>query len=435
MKNNFTNKINELQDFNLEPNKEVWVEIEKQLPQEKKRRIVAWWWGLPIVLGLGLTTWLLSNNNKKEDFLSKKEDKISVLSQKIEKNQEDNKVVIVKNTPIFVKNSSIIDKNTYVSAKKTPTLVKNSSIFDENTHLSAINTSTFVKNSSILDENTHISAKKTPTLDKNNSILNENTHISDKDIPTLGESNETNIIDSLNRKTTKIISRLNYPKKLHWSLTFGGGVSYLSRNGLLSSTQEQIYTSNVSAGSVPPQQNNNLSLPNSGFNFNVGVNGDYILSKKSTLQFGLHYKYLQNNIALELVPQTTMFLLDDLYRNGDYLIYKNNYHFISIPVSYKYCLNPSAKNKISFIVGGSMDYAIAKNWLYINNEQSYYEKNNNELNNFFTSLHTGLSFNINNKLSVDIVAKKYLNTVQKSSSKYYWQQLDMQLNIPLKLKK
>ena len=83
MKNNFTNKINELQDFNLEPNKEVWVEIEKQLPQEKKRRIVAWWWGLPIVLGLGLTTWLLSNNNKKEDFLSKKEDKISVLNEKI----------------------------------------------------------------------------------------------------------------------------------------------------------------------------------------------------------------------------------------------------------------------------------------------------------------------------------------------------------------
>lgn len=444
MENNLTNKLNELQDFNLEPNQQVWVEIEKQLLQEKKRRIVAWWWSLPVLLFIG---WGAS-------FLFSKEEKKGNTSIAANKQMElKNTQVFDKNTAILDKNTSTFDKNTSTFDKNTPVLDKNITVFDRNIATSDKKIKSLGKTLAILD-------KKESMLDKNSALTVENklnvvkSHtFSDKNelkllaSNSIDDKNDTGkTIVSLPKKqdsiaVTKNLDEKNLKsasttKKISWSLAASGGINYLSRNGLFSKNTSNVYTaSSVTSGALPAPQTNSLSLPNTGFNFSIGLNGNYSISKKSMVQFGLHYNYLQNNIALEPVPQTTMNIYAADYILGNNLTYKNNMHSLSVPINYVHCFNPLSKTKISLIAGGSIDVAIAKKWLYVNDENNYYQKNSDAINTFFVALSTGLNFNFNNKFSVDLLAMKYLTSVQQSSSKYYWQQINMQVNVPLKLKK
>ena len=58
-----------------------------------------------------------------------------------------------------------------------------------------------------------------------------------------------------------------------------------------------------------------------------------------------------------------------------------------------------------------------------------YSENNNNINTIFWDLQTGTTINFNNKFLLGLFAKKSITPVQKSSSKYYWQQLNFQISI------
>ncbi len=459
MKNNFTNTIGELQNFNLEPGKEVWVEIEKQLPQEKKRRIIGWWWGVPVILGLGLMTWFFTENEKKDSILVKSDSKTTKNDSEIAKNE----VVIVENNIVPTANmstpsekSNVPRKSDILPRKNVSATIVNVNAPSEKGIILRRNDIATHRNGSSRSVN-DIAQRKNVSVPEINSLpTNQNSNSSIEGSINTPQDNKVteqvkneqaqNVTEvAITKKALSIVKAdttktpekkeaiaKQQTKKIDWTVAIGGGTNYLSRNGLFNSSSEKIYVSNITTGtaSSPLPQSSSLSLPNTGFNFNIGINGNYALSKKSTVQFGLHYKYLQNNIGLNSNVDSTADM-NLTYSLGNSLIYKNTYQLLSVPISYKYCFNPSAKNKISVIVGGTIDYSIAKNWLFVSDAKDYYEKNNSELNNFFASLHTGFSFNINNKFSIDITANKYLNAVQKSSSKYYWQQLNMQVNIPL----
>lgn len=444
MENNLTNKLNELQNFNLEPSQQVWVEIEKQLPQEKKRRIVAWWWSLPALLFIGLSTWFGFSKEKIKGNVS-----VTVNNQIKQQNTD----ILSEKTRIFDKNTPILSENTQVFDKKNYPLDKNTSVLGKN-----ITTSDKIFKS--LGKTLAVLNKKEPTFDKNLSIpvenklpLGKNHSFSDKKELKFSDSNSViykndtdKIVTTLPKKqdsvaaikssTKKSLKPTSETKKIFWNLAVASGVNYLSRNSLFSQNISNVYTaSSATSGVLPTPQTNSLSLPNTGFNFSLGLNGNYPITKKSKVQFGLHYNYLQNNMALEPVPQTTMNIYAADFRTGNNLVYKNNMHLLSVPVNYVYCFNPLSKTKISLIAGGSIDFAIAKKWLYVNDENNYYQKNDDAINTFFVALNTGVNINFNNKFSVDLLAKKHLTSVQQTSSKYYWQQINMQVNVPLKLKK
>lgn len=441
MPNSFENKLNELQNFSLEPTQQVWVEIEKQLPQEKRRRIVAWWWSMPVLLFFGWVAWFLFSKEEKKENTS-----ITANKQKEQ-----------KNTQIFGKNNPILDQNTSTFDKKIPILDKNTSIFDKNSPV-------FDMSMAISDKKSKVLGKTLATLNKKQPISNTNSAISIENKLTVCkgysfpytdelklsaanralDKNDTNeIIVSLPKKHDTITTTKNLDekslkptyttKKISWSLAVAAGVNYLSRNGLFSPAVSNSYTaSSVSSGGIVMPQSGLLSLPKLGFNFTVGVNGNYNLSKKIDLQFGLNYSFLQNSLAVEQIPQNAMNPFDDLYRSGTANTIKNNYHLISIPLKFQFCVNPKSKNKLAFITGGSVEYALAKNWLFVNDDNYYYQKNNDALNTVFAAAHAGFSINFNNKFSVNLLAKKYTTPVQNSSSKYYWQQINMQVGIPLR---
>lgn len=430
MPNSFENKLNELQNFALEPTQQVWVEIEKQLPQEKRRRIVAWWWSMPVLLFFGWIAWFLFSKEEKKENTS-----ITANKQKEQKNiqvfgkkgpiLDENTSTFDKNAPGFDKSMAISDKKSKVLGKTLATLDKKQPISNTNSAISIENKLTVCKGYSFpyTDELKLSAANR--ALDKNDT---------NEIIVSLPKKHDT--ITTTKNLDEKSLKPTSTTKKISWSLAVAAGINYLSRNGLFSPAVSNSYTaSSVSSGGIVMPQSGLLSLPNSGFNFTGGVNGNYNLSKKIDLQFGLNYSFLQNSLAVEQIPQNAMNPFDDLYRSGTANTIKNNYHLISIPLKFQFCVNPKSKNKLAFIAGGSVEYALAKNWLFVNDDNYYYQKNNDAINTFFVALSTGLNFNFNNKFSVDLLAKKYLTPVQQSSSKYYWQQINMQVNVPLKLKK
>jgi hypothetical protein len=84
------------------------------------------------------------------------------------------------------------------------------------------------------------------------------------------------------------------------------------------------------------------------------------------------------------------------------------------------------------LAGGNIAVAVKKNWLFINSDLNQYEEKPSGINTVFFGLQTGASINFNNRFSLSLIARKNITSVQNTSSKYYLQQLDFQLNIPLK---
>ena len=63
-----------------------------------------------------------------------------------------------------------------------------------------------------------------------------------------------------------------------------------------------------------------ISLPKTGAHFSVGVNVDYTISKKISLQTGLRYRYLENKLAL-IVDTTAIY--PAYYVTGNQIQYIN----------------------------------------------------------------------------------------------------------------
>ena len=221
-------------------------------------------------------------------------------------------------------------------------------------------------------------------------------------------------------------------KKLNWSLAIGGGLNYISRNNIFGQ-DETIKTLNtlstpVSTGATS-NTNTKLSLPKTGFHFSVGVNLDYTISKKLSLQTGIKYRYLENELGL---TADTIQVNPTYYYLGNQIKYINYSNQFEIPIAINYCINPLSNTKISLIGGVNLTYIFKDNWLNLYDNISRYQPSVNQNHRFLFGLHTGVSFNFNSKFSFYIIAQKNLSAVQKNSSKYYWQQLDFQINIPFK---
>ncbi len=455
MQNNFNDTINHLKDFSLTPSNDVWKEIESNLDEKKKRRIVAWWWSLPIFGLITISVLFINNHNSiksKNSFLLEKTSLVvDKSSQTLDESSpilgnkgltlDENSITLDKTSPMLDKNSPILDKKSTISLKMSPT-------FYEKSTLSAKNKSAFAKNidqylekgdGNYLKSNEIRGFNQSIAISKNNTekdnidlaaILNKSPFLNHIKKDTLQQKT---IFDSVRSIATKnVILNKKQTKKLDLSIAFGGGVNYVSHNsvfgkdGNANSGLSNLATQPATSSSSGQFSNNNLlPLPKTGYNFSVGINANYILSKKWSLQSGLAYKYLQNNLSINTNATNA-------FSAGGNFNYKNHFHLLQIPLNISYCLNTKAKNKVSLIGGATANFSLENNWLFADNQQGYYAAEKNNINNILFELQAGASISFNNKFSVSLLAQKSITPVQKSSSKYYWQQLNFQVNIPLK---
>ena len=477
MQNNFNDTVDQLKNFDLNPSEQVWKEIEVHLDQKKKRRIVGWWWSVPAILLIAIVFGsyhksITNDSNKSTAGLQKN---AQALANKISNSKENTSSIqktassLSRNTPTLTKNVSSLSRNTPSLPRDASSLSKNTSSLSKNTPSLSRNTpslsrgtSSLSKNAASLSRNTSSLSTNVSSLSSNASSLSRNTSslpsiasslqnnssgLDDK-AGTLGENASTvsNHISTLQNKTTDTVKPIDTTlksknliatsvknRKLSWSLAIGGGANYVSRNNIWGqSKDESLYSSALTSmpGTNLSNTNSpNLSLPKNGYHFSLGINVDYKLSKKWTLQSGLKYQYLENKLGLQEDSVATFPPNYYISNKNTYTSYSNQ---IQIPLNIFFCINPKNKNKISFQAGADVSWVFKDNWLNeiddINRYQSHVEQNKRIL----FALETGASINFNDKFSLGLIARKYLSPSQKSFSKYYWQQIDFQLNIPFK---
>ena len=484
MQNNFNDTVDQLKNFDLHPSEQVWKEIEVHLDQKKKRRIVGWWWSVPAILLIAIvfgsyymsitkdsnkaTAGLQKNSQALANKISNSKENTSSI-QKTASSLSRNTSSLKRNVSSLSNNASSLSRNESSLSRNASSLSKNTSSLSTNVSSLSTNTSSLTRNIASLSRNesslpssaSSLSrntpslpssassfSKNTASLPSSASSLQNNTSGLDDKASTLVENASTvsNHISTLQNKTTDTVKPIDTTlksknliatsvknRKLSWSLAIGGGANYVSRNNIWGqSKDESLYSSALTSmpGTNLSNTNSpNLSLPKNGYHFSLGINVDYKLSKKWTLQSGLKYQYLENKLGLQEDSVATFPPNYYISNKNTYTSYSNQ---IQIPLNIFFCINPKNKNKISFQAGAEVSWVFKDNWLNeiddINRYQSLVEQNKRIL----FALETGASINFNDKFSLGLIARKYLTPSQKSFSKYYWQQIDFQLNIPFK---
>ncbi len=397
----------------------------------------------------------LSNNasslSRNESSLSRNASSLSKNTSSLSTNVSSlstNTSSLTRNIASLSTNTSSLTRNIASLSTNTSSLTRNIASLSRNESSLPSSASSLSRNTPSLPSSASSFSKNTASLPSSASSLQNNTSGLDDKASTLVENASTvsNHISTLQNKTTDTVKPIDTTlksknliatsvknRKLSWSLAIGGGANYVSRNNIWGqSKDESLYSSALTSmpGTNLSNTNSpNLSLPKNGYHFSLGINVDYKLSKKWTLQSGLKYQYLENKLGLQEDSVATFPPNYYISNKNTYTSYSNQ---IQIPLNIFFCINPKNKNKISFQAGAEVSWVFKDNWLNeiddINRYQSLVEQNKRIL----FALETGASINFNDKFSLGLIARKYLTPSQKSFSKYYWQQIDFQLNIPFK---
>ena len=167
------------------------------------------------------------------------------------------------------------------------------------------------------------------------------------------------------KKTSKVRHPWTFGLTLSSGTSWTGNVPSVSYNNLYSSTGSNTGGTYYAATPDPFS---------SSFSYSAGIFVERSLSPKATLSFGLSYLYfsLQNKV-------------------------RNDFHFVELPVSFRYRVNPNSKLPISFDAGITAGELAGSNALQYNYSNFTWYHDNNLFNKFRVNVQTGISLTLFNK--------------------------------------
>lgn len=427
----------QLNNFSLEPSPQIWKDVEAALHPHQKRRGIFWWW-MPL-LGLLLAGWgwwfyhstnetkiniesaSIQNKNAIKDNLIADENKkiknIPSINQ-TQKNKTDNADTKTAGNDLNSQSiKSIVSKNNIIQNKKI--------VADEDQQNKM--TTTITK----IDDNSSNKNNENP-VNSLRRIVRQNV---DSTIPA-----NKKIVASDDKKDSVITtssSKNNIPKtgknkNDHWLITIGGGSLQVNKINLFPTTAASYATPGSSNPGSISNAGNQIAEASKGLNFFAGIVYQRDLNKSWSFNAGLQYRYLQNKQSVGLDSALTGGII--YFAAGNTAIKTNYAHWLELPVAWSYNLNPSAKNKLQLIFGGSFAWAFAEKWLVTdaNNFAHPYFYNSSVNRHVFINLSTGIGYNYNNKFRISLLAEQSLSPLHKlSTNKFYWQQLSLQINKPI----
>jgi hypothetical protein len=240
-----------------------------------------------------------------------------------------------------------------------------------------------------------IEADSKPTADNEIIIGKENIAKTDSvlDKKESAEDSSENKIQTIAKKEPqKTIKK----KKDHWNfgITLSGGTSMINKNSSFRNSAFFVYDpgsySNGGILSYSPSQINN------SIGFIAGIFAEKNISAKKKISIGISYKYFSflnkvgNRIdSLYSLPQAFS-SLNNVYSSAVNLkTYRNNFHFIELPISIKFQLNNNSSLPIFWNAGINISQLISTNALQFNSGGLYYSDNS-----FFNKTQFGLSTGI-----------------------------------------
>jgi hypothetical protein len=418
----FEQQVRQVMDeFSLSPTAPVWHKIAAEIKRKKDRRRIILWL-LPMVLLSSAIIWWTITNEKRSNSLSQKEETI---------NQNKNRPPINNlNTSITTATENIQTKATSKKEKSRANQEKIKTTFKKTTFPGVTitkKTKTKIANKKIAYTSDYpikkekISSEVTPVLtkekfydnatkienaikppppaqDKNLIIVQQKDTVQDIKQQEQKRADPSSPSDQLDEQ--KLKGKKN--KKLQFEGVVQVGFTGIT-SGLLDGfgpKSAQDFSASSPLQSAPGGSNN---LPPSnikkGFSYSIGFAANKKISTRSTISLGLQYQYYSTriNVGTRSGRDSTLNNVSrdaaNYYRNNNYSKhYTNQFHFITLPLSYDYQL--FKKFPLHIGTGLQLSQLISSNALHYNSAANIYYNDNSLLNKTQLGLFTNLTYTL-----------------------------------------
>lgn len=453
--NEFEKQVQQkMDDYNLSPSAEVWIEVERRIRKEKKRRFIFWWFiffGL-LAGGVGAGLWLMNSNTKKKSDIATNHNKTTT-----EHTQSATDKTITAGTHLQEDDCTAIAKNNRTvvigEVNKTIATAKESKPVSIGSKQPVVKKETSIKKQP---------AAKLIVPKKDNPVAEEFTNREDDGIPVtsvevVGEPvtpNETVAVVNGAEPSQKEILKQGPPveknteekkqdtvtaiqnetkeekKKKKWDLgvAFSAGSSSLVKG--LRFSGGPLYADavalSVSGGGNPVQVSS--SVISSSFSWLAGFYVKKPVSKKLDVAIGLSYSYLSAKMNVGSRVDSTRVInnsyssgvsVTNFYRplyTGNSRVYHNQYHFISLSGDLSWRIITGKKIKINWDNGISYNHLIGSTMLHYDQNLPGYYKHNKRLLKAQLFISTGFSMPVSGQLFINPFLSYSLTPVLKNES-------------------
>jgi hypothetical protein len=400
--NNFEKDIQQkMGELKIAPSDSVWPNIEKHIGKKKKeRRAIFIIIAFLLFLSLGGLWFINSKTNNQQ--------KNEPIANILEKGSKPT------NNPDSSLKQKLIDKGIFSKSDTASIISKNSKIKINSVEKNTFNPKKLIitssKNKSALSRRTKNEENYFVTDNKNNSSTKKDGIIETKikeEVASLQNENkndsltEQSKIPNIKKETaptkdslTKINQKKNKKHPWNFGVTFSVGTSVRMKNSIQANYLNTY--GNITAGGIPVGYSNPSEVKSSA-SFNAGVFLEKNISDKNKISFGISYQYFSfvNKVGSTIVPSGNNLSLNssgNFYGVGNtFKSYRNQFHFLEIPVSFNFRINKSKNVPIFWNAGINVSELISSNALQFQSNPGMYYHDNSLLNKTQFGLHTGFS--------------------------------------------
>jgi hypothetical protein len=393
-----------MEQLGFEPSESVWTGVDKEINQEKKRRVPLFWlFFIPGLLLAGSayyymanknTTGIIPRKNAEHPIAKIPEQKSSgkkqigqpappsAESQKI--NNEKNNGVADNKQQHFdgtsPSNRKRVDKTMGTSPAKNPAHnsvnAKNKETDETGQGVAAAGTADIVIN------NYNSKPAKSETGKDNNKRI-------DSAVAKMNAAEQEN-----KSKKDSVISSATAKNKDQktissgWKIGFTGGLGSSNLNQNLFNSVKTLspvtLSTNLPAAPNGGYVNYSSSEIKPGFSFLAGAFVSRNLSKRISFSAGLNYHYYSTTIKTGIKINTTLvttnsfyqtIVANSYYENAQTQTFTNQYHLIEIPLSVNFQLNKSKRMPFIWELGLTPGYIVSSNALYYDPNTNVYFSN------------------------------------------------------------
>lgn len=476
MQNEFEKQVQQkMEELKLVPSEPVWQKVEMQIRKKKDRkRLIFWIPLLALLLAGGL--WIGidqysnnisydKNNSEKTHHQIPKENSFvqpeqPATDQTIKKPQEQNLGTTLPLRPAKTTSSTITNESIRLSttsafqnSKQRGKFLKENSFPEQQEKSSAKN------NETVLTETQTKTREPVLQQDQVNKQTDQKQNFSDSNLTTVSSGQKNDSLAGNEKVTLKVDSiKSDSIKQLHvkkyvvskWKLAFAvsGGISGSGRlnvfNGFLGETKSMIYYSappNIGSG-----PGNGIYYPPSevkkNFSFAVQAGVEKQLNKRTAFSTGLRYNYYSNSMlvgnpvfasALFGSYSGAQYFSNNNYSNASLQSYRNQYHFLSLPLAFDWQL--LKEHPLNLSTGLSLQYLLQTNGLIFDYNKQTYFHNKNAFNRLqlFSGLGLNYSFPVKkSSIAVGPQLQYGISRLEKGNSNHHLFMYSLKAQLQLK---
>jgi hypothetical protein len=416
--NNFEKNVQQkLDEFSIHPSDSVWLNVEKRIGKKRKDRKVVFIFFFLILFLLSGGYWLLKsskNNQQQNQLVSNVGKKNSNLSAIIKNDSLLHRPAI--SSGIHPQKADVV--NTTAEKSKTSPTVQSEIPKDKN-GIGRINENqkellrdeiAFESKEKILpDESTSIERLNTVENEIENADLNNKNFQNKINLEILSNQVEPEKIkrEVVSKNDSSSKKHPKHPQKNNWMLgiTFSGGKSMMVHDPLaLNNSSSDYFQSYPGTGSG---SGGNSFSPSEMKNSVAFIGGAFIeknISAESKISLGVSYKYfsLINKVGASAGSALYQFSAANTINS-----YRNNFHFLELPVSFKFQLNNGKSLPLYWQVGMSISRLISSNALQFQSSPGLYYNDNLMFNKTQLGLSTGISATLFAKQKIPVTIGPY----------------------------